>query len=207
MIARGVPCFLRELTGVGVCGNLGRRRSNRTGTGDVGVGDARRVIRVIGGRSVQPSGGVVGRPSIEIGFQRIGGEGVLPHPRRQLDHVGGGMQRHPLQHVDEIAVRIHALQPAGDQQALNEAHLARPEFGPAEQPGFPFMQSFAYKEQSTVRSYGRLPPFFAWSCGAGGYPFSLCTARIARLRSDELVANTAGGSGLSRSRDVAGVAS
>ena len=44
------------------------------------------------------------------------------------------MLAHPLQHVDQVRVGIDPVQPAGDDQTLQDPHLFRAEFGPAEQP-------------------------------------------------------------------------
>ena len=40
----------------------------------------------------------------------------------------------PLEYVDEIGVRIDAVEATGDDQALNDADVAGTEFGPAEKP-------------------------------------------------------------------------
>src|ERR1700676_833840 len=42
----------------------------------------------------------------------------------------------PLQHIDQVGVRIDAAQPAGDDQALDDADVFRAEFGPTEEPSF-----------------------------------------------------------------------
>ena len=40
----------------------------------------------------------------------------------------------PLQHIDEIGVRIDAVESAGDDQALDDADVLGAELGPAEEP-------------------------------------------------------------------------
>jgi hypothetical protein len=37
-----------------------------------------------------------------------------------------------LQHIDQVGIRIDAVQAAGDQEALDDAYLLGTQFGPAE---------------------------------------------------------------------------
>ena len=53
------------------------------------------------------------------------------------------MLAHPLQHIDQVVVRVDLVQPAGHDQAVDDAHVLRAGFGPVEQPGFPIMETFA----------------------------------------------------------------
>jgi len=47
------------------------------------------------------------------------------------------MSANALQHIDQIGVGIDVLQPAGDQQALDDADVFGPDLGPVEQPVAP----------------------------------------------------------------------
>ena len=44
------------------------------------------------------------------------------------------MLTNPLQHINEIIVRIDVMQSACHQQALHDANMLRAKFGPTEQP-------------------------------------------------------------------------
>jgi hypothetical protein len=72
---------------------------------------------------------------VDVGTQGIGGEVLLPVARREFDDAAGGMFADPLQPIDETSVRVDAVQSARDDQALDDANVLRPEFGPAEKPG------------------------------------------------------------------------
>ena len=41
-----------------------------------------------------------------------------------------------LQYIDQVGVRIDAVQPAGDDQALDDTDLFGAQLSPAEEPGF-----------------------------------------------------------------------
>jgi len=41
-----------------------------------------------------------------------------------------------LQYIDQVGVGIDAVQPAGDDQALDDTDLFGAQLGPAEEPGF-----------------------------------------------------------------------
>lgn len=60
------------------------------------------------------------------------GKALPPEPRRQHGHVLRRVARHPLQYIDQILVRIDAVQFAGDHQTLQHAELLRTQFAPAE---------------------------------------------------------------------------
>jgi hypothetical protein len=49
----------------------------------------------------------------------------------------------PLQHVDEVRVRVDTLQPAGSDQALHDASMLGANFGPTEEPVFALMIIYA----------------------------------------------------------------
>ena len=59
----------------------------------------------------------------------------FPEARREFGDAAGGVFADPLQHIDQVGVWIDAVEPAGDDQALDDAYVLRPEFGPAEEPG------------------------------------------------------------------------
>ena len=56
-----------------------------------------------------------GRYPAQVGSDRVVGEEFLPSPRRELLDPTCRMVSHALQHVDQIRVGIHSLQPAGGQ--------------------------------------------------------------------------------------------
>ena len=49
-------------------------------------------------------------------MQRIVGEMLFPEPRRQFGNPSDGVFPDALEHIDEIRVRIDAVQSAGDDQ-------------------------------------------------------------------------------------------
>src|SRR5215510_3040467 len=71
---------------------------------------------------------------IEIGAQWVLRKVLLPQTRREEMDLKGGMGIDALQHIDQGDVGIHPLESAGRNQALHDADVARPDFGPAEQP-------------------------------------------------------------------------
>ena len=62
------------------------------------------------------------------------GELRFPHARRQFDDLARRVFADTLQYIDQVGVRIDALQPASDQQALDETDALGTDFGPSEQP-------------------------------------------------------------------------
>ena len=48
-----------------------------------------------------------------------------------------------LQDVDQVGVGIDAVEPTGDDQALDDADLFGTELSPAEEPGFSVMETCA----------------------------------------------------------------
>jgi hypothetical protein len=66
--------------------------------------------------------------------QRIVGEALFPHPRREFMHARSRMLTHALQHIDQVIVGIDVMQLARHQQALRDADLLGTELGPAEHP-------------------------------------------------------------------------
>ena len=63
------------------------------------------------------------RDDTEQGAPGIGGEALLPERRGELVYVGAGVVRDSLQDVDEIGVRVDAVHLAGDDEALENAHV------------------------------------------------------------------------------------
>jgi len=74
--------------------------------------------------------------------QGIAGEDLLPESRREFVDAVGWMLSNALENVDEVVVGVDVVQPTGDDQALDEADVFGPEFGPAEEPIFPIMEMF-----------------------------------------------------------------
>ena len=88
--------------------------------------------------------------------QRVGGEQRLPPPGRQLGDACSGMLADPLQHVDEVRVRVDALQAASCDQALHDARVFGANFGPAEEPVFSACGYRAQGALDVVRVDGHL---------------------------------------------------
>jgi hypothetical protein len=61
---------------------------------------------------------------VQVGAQRIVGETLLPQTGRQFCHARCGMQSDALKHVDEIGIRIDAVQSARDDQALDYSDIS-----------------------------------------------------------------------------------
>jgi hypothetical protein len=51
----------------------------------------------------------------------------------------GRMLSDALEDVDEVVVGVDVVQPAGDDQALDDADVFGPELGPAEEPVLPII--------------------------------------------------------------------
>jgi len=62
------------------------------------------------------------------------GESRLPQPGSELGDPRGGMLAHALQDIDEIDVRVDALEPASRDQALHDASVLGADLGPAKEP-------------------------------------------------------------------------
>ena len=45
-------------------------------------------------------------------------------------NAGCRMLADPLQHIDQVVVRIDVVQPTGDHQALHDGHMPGAQFGP-----------------------------------------------------------------------------
>ena len=88
---------------------------------------------------------------MDLGAQRIGGEVLFPQAWSEFGDAAGGMLADPLQHIDEVGVRIDAVEPARDDQALDDADVLRAEFCPAEEPGFSAHRYDAQRSLQVVR--------------------------------------------------------
>ena len=62
------------------------------------------------------------------------GEALLPLTRGKFGHARGGMLADPLQHIDQIGIRIDVVQSVGDDQALHDTDVLGAQFGPATIP-------------------------------------------------------------------------
>ena len=59
---------------------------------------------------------------------------LFPESGRQLDDPTGRVDAHALKHIHQVRIGIDAVQPAGADQALDDADVGGPDFAPAEQP-------------------------------------------------------------------------
>jgi hypothetical protein len=62
---------------------------------------------------------------MDVGAHRVGREVLFPQARCEFGDAAGGMLADPLQHIDEIGVRIDAVKSAGDDQTLDDADTAQ----------------------------------------------------------------------------------
>jgi hypothetical protein len=53
------------------------------------------------------------------------------------------VQADALEHVDQVGVGVDAVQPAGGQQALDDANVPGADLGPVEQPVLALMEMFS----------------------------------------------------------------
>ena len=67
---------------------------------------------------------------IEVGSQRSIREQRLPDPGRHFNDMLCWMLADPLQNIDQVGIRVDALELAGDQQTLDHAHPLPATFGP-----------------------------------------------------------------------------
>jgi hypothetical protein len=81
---------------------------------------------------------------VDLGAHGAGGEVLFPQSWREFGDVACGMLADPLQHIDEISIRIDAVEPARDDQALDDADVLRAELGPAEEPGLSLHSSYIF---------------------------------------------------------------
>ena len=73
---------------------------------------------------------------MQVGTKRMVGEVLFPQARRQFGNASGGVLPDPLEHIDEISIRIDAVQSTRDDQTLDDADVLGAEFSPTEKPGF-----------------------------------------------------------------------
>ena len=95
---------------------------------------------------------------MQIGAQRIIGEQGLPAPRREFVYATGGMVGDALQDIDEVIVRIDAMQAAGDDQALYDADVLGANLGRAEEPVFPAHRDDAQRALEMVGVHWYVDP-------------------------------------------------
>jgi len=62
---------------------------------------------------------------VDVRAQGILCEAGFPQPRRELGDLGRRMLADTLQHIDEVGVGIDLVQPAGNDQALDDADELR----------------------------------------------------------------------------------
>ena len=62
------------------------------------------------------------------------GEILLPEPRGEFGNASRGVVADALDHINEVGIRINAVQPAGNDQAFDDPDLFGAKLGPAEQP-------------------------------------------------------------------------
>ena len=65
---------------------------------------------------------------MHIRAQGIGGKAFLPQSWGELRYVGSWMLAHALEHIDQVVIGIDPMQPAGDDQTLDNAHVFRAQF-------------------------------------------------------------------------------
>jgi hypothetical protein len=59
----------------------------------------------------------------------------FPQARSELGHILGGVCANPLENVHEVIVGIDALEPAGVEEALDDAQMLGSELCPTKEPG------------------------------------------------------------------------
>ena len=67
-------------------------------------------------------------------MQRLISKELLSHPRRELGYTRCRVNAYALQYVQEVSVRVDAIQPARPDEALHDTGVLGTDFGPAEQP-------------------------------------------------------------------------
>jgi hypothetical protein len=75
----------------------------------------------------------------------------FPQPRGEFRDTGGGVLANTLQYIDEIGVRIDAVQTTGDDQALHDADVLGTELSPTEIPVLPPHRNRAQRALQMVR--------------------------------------------------------
>jgi hypothetical protein len=71
---------------------------------------------------------------VQVGAQWIIREMLFPQPGRQFCNPRSGVLGDALQDIDEIGIRIDAVQSASDDQTLDDSDVSGAEFGPAKKP-------------------------------------------------------------------------
>jgi hypothetical protein len=89
-----------------------------------------------------------------IGAQRVGREVLLPQARREFGDAARGVFADPLQHIDQIGIRVDAVESASHDQTLDDANVLCTEFGPAKVPGLSSHRDDAQRSLQVVRVDG-----------------------------------------------------
>lgn len=89
-------------------------------------------------------------------MQRIGREVLFPQARREFGDAAVGMLADPLQHIDQVGVRIDAVKSAGDDQTLDDADVLGAELAPAKKPRFATHRHHTQRPLEVVRVDGHI---------------------------------------------------
>ena len=76
---------------------------------------------------------------------------LLPQTRGELGHSSSGILADALQNIDEVGVRIDAVQTAGDDQTLHDADLLSAQFSPGEKPIAPAHGNYTQRTLQVIR--------------------------------------------------------
>ncbi len=71
---------------------------------------------------------------MQVGSQRVIREEGFPQSRREPGDSRGRVQRDALKYIDEVGVRIDAVEAARDDQALDYADVAGAKLGSTKKP-------------------------------------------------------------------------
>ena len=70
--------------------------------------------------------------SMQVRAKRLIRKVLFPQSWSELDDTGGWMLADPLQNIDQVSVRIDAVQTAGHDQTLSDTDVLRAELCPTE---------------------------------------------------------------------------
>ena len=68
---------------------------------------------------------------------------LLPKSWGEIGDAARWMQGDALQDIDQVGVGVDAVQTAGDDEGLDDADVLGAEFGPAKEPSFLLMKTYA----------------------------------------------------------------
>lgn len=68
---------------------------------------------------------------MQVRAHRIAREALLPEPRREFSNARRRVYGDALEHINQVRVRIDAVQSARNDQALNDTNVSRAELSPA----------------------------------------------------------------------------